>query len=58
MGSIVLREEDIDNLKEAETGLSELLSHLEHMCPELEKEELDAKKIEYLVQQYSSNLMD
>lgn len=58
MGSIVLREEDVDNLKEAETGLSELLSHLEHMCPELEKEQLDAKKIEYLVQQYSSNLMD
>jgi len=58
MGSIVLREEDVDNLKEAETGLGELLSHLEHMCPELEKEELDAKKIEYLVQQYSSNLMD
>ena len=58
MGSIVLREEDIDNIQEAETGLSELLQHLENMCPELEKEKLDAKKIEYLVQQYSSNLMN
>jgi len=57
MGSIVLREEDSGKIEEAETGLSELLSHLEHMCPELEKEELDAEKIEYLVQQYSSNLM-
>ena len=57
MGSIVLRDEDKDNIKEAETGLGELLSHLEQMCPELEREQLDAKKIEYLVQQYSSNLM-
>ena len=57
MGSIVLREEYSDNIKEAEIGLSELLSHLEHMCPELEQEQLDAEKIEYLVQQYSSNLM-
>jgi len=58
MGSIVLRVEDVDNIKEAETGLDELLQHLENMCPELEKEQTDAKKIEYLVQQYSSNLMD
>ena len=58
MGSIVLREEDSDNIKEAEIGLGELLSHLEHMCPELEKEQLDAGKIEYLVEQYSSNLMN
>ena len=58
MGSIVLREEDADNIQEAEIGLGELLQHLEHMCPELEKEQLDAKKIEYLVQQYSSNLMN
>jgi len=58
MGSIVLREEDSDNIKEAEIGLSELLSHLEHMCPELKQEQLDAEKIDYLVQQYSSNLMN
>jgi flagellar biosynthesis/type III secretory pathway chaperone len=57
MGSIVLRDEDSDNIEEAETGLNELLSHLEQMCPELEKEQLDAEKIEFLVQQYSSNLM-
>ena len=58
MGSIVLRVEDADNIKEAETGLDELLQHLENMCPELENEQTNAKKIEYLVQQYSSNLMD
>lgn len=58
MGSIVLRVEDVDHADDAESGLSELLSHLEHMCPELEKEQMDAKKIEYLVQQYSSNLMN
>ena len=58
MGSIVLREEDSNNVQEAEIGLGELLSHLEHMCPELEKEQLDAEKIDYLVQQYSSNFMD
>ena len=58
MGSIVLREEDVDNIQDAETGLGELLQHLENMCPELEQEKLDAKKIEYLVQQYSSNLMN
>jgi small GTP-binding protein len=58
MGSIVLRDEDADNIKEAETGLDELLQHLENMCPELEKAQMNAKKIEYLVQQYSSNLMD
>jgi len=58
MGSIVLRVEDVDNIQEAEIGLGELLQHLEHMCPELAKEQLDAKKIEYLVQQYSSNLMN
>jgi small GTP-binding protein len=58
MGSIVLRDEDSDKIKEAEIGLSELLAHLENMCPELEMDQLDAEKIEYLVQQYSSNLMN
>ena len=57
MGSIVVNENELVDLSEAETGLDELLCHLEHMCPELEQEELDSSKIEYLVKQYASNLM-
>jgi small GTP-binding protein len=57
LGSIVINETDNVNLKEAEEGLNELLCHLEHMCPELEEEELDQSKIEYLVKQYASNLL-
>lgn len=57
MGSIVLNEKDSVDLTEAEDGLNELLCHLENMCPELEKQELDSSKIEYLVQQYASNLL-
>ncbi|MFX1317323.1 MAG: ADP-ribosylation factor-like protein, partial [Promethearchaeota archaeon] len=44
LGSIVINETDNVNLKEAEEGLNELLCHLEHMCPELEEEELDQSK--------------
>ncbi|MFX1497931.1 MAG: ADP-ribosylation factor-like protein [Promethearchaeota archaeon] len=57
LGSIVVNENDNVNLKQAEEGLNELLCHLEHMCPELDKEELDQSKIEYLVEQYASNLL-
>ncbi|MFX0043486.1 MAG: ADP-ribosylation factor-like protein [Candidatus Hodarchaeota archaeon] len=57
MGSIILNDKDKIDTKEAETGLHELLSHLEHMCPELEKEQLEPEKIEYLVKQYASNLI-
>ncbi|MFX0020354.1 MAG: ADP-ribosylation factor-like protein [Promethearchaeota archaeon] len=57
LGSIVVNEYDGVNLKDAEEGLNELLCHLEHMCPELEKEELDQSKIDYLVKQYASNLL-
>ncbi len=57
LGSIIVNETDNVNLKEAEEGLNELLCHLEHMCPELEEEELDQLKIEYLVKQYASNLL-
>jgi len=57
MGSIVLNDREKIDLKEAESGLHELLSHLEHMCPELEKEQLEPEKIEYLVKQYASNLL-
>ncbi|MFX1420441.1 MAG: hypothetical protein ACFE9N_16170, partial [Promethearchaeota archaeon] len=57
LGSIVINNRDNINLKYAEEGLDELLCHLEHMCPELEKNETDSGKIEFLVKQYSSNLL-
>jgi small GTP-binding protein len=58
LGSIVLDDSESVNIREAEEGLEELLYHLEHMCPELDKEDLNTEKIEYLVKQYSSNLMN
>ncbi|MFW9829243.1 MAG: ADP-ribosylation factor-like protein [Candidatus Thorarchaeota archaeon] len=57
LGSIVISTRDIANVKDAEDGLHELLIHLEHMCPELEKDQRDSEKIEFLVQQYASNLL-
>ena len=57
LGSIVLTDQEGIDLKEAEEGLDELLCHLEHMCPELEKDNLEREKIEYLVNQYASNLL-
>ena len=57
MGSIVVNESDAIDIKEVESGLNDLLLHLEHMCPELEKDQLDSAKIEYLVEQYASNLL-
>ncbi|MFX0175149.1 MAG: ADP-ribosylation factor-like protein [Candidatus Hodarchaeota archaeon] len=57
LGSIVINSGDSVNVKDAEDGLYELLCHLEHMCPELEIEQLDSEKIDYLVKQYASNLL-
>lgn len=57
MGSIVVKDNDNIDIMAAESGLKDLLLHLEHMCPELEKEQLDSGKIEYLVEQYASNLL-
>ncbi len=57
MGSIVVNESDNIDIPEVESGLNDLLLHLEHMCPELEKDQLDSSKIEYLVDQYASNLL-
>jgi len=57
MGSIVISDQDNIDPKEAEDGLNELLCHLEHMCPELAREQLDSGKIEYLVEQYASNIL-
>ena len=57
MGSIIVHDNDNVDVKEAESGLNDLLAHLEHMCPELEKEQLNSDKIEYLVEQDASNLL-
>ncbi|MHA2051541.1 MAG: ADP-ribosylation factor-like protein [Promethearchaeota archaeon] len=57
MGSIILNQRDAINSDEAEAGLEELLIHLENMCPELEEDHLERAKIEYLVKEYSTNIM-
>jgi hypothetical protein len=57
MGSIICHDTDNVDVKEAESGLNDLLCHLEHICPELRSEQLNSEKIEYLVKQYSSNLL-
>ena len=57
LGSIIISAQDKVNPNEAEEGLNELLCHLENMCPELESEQLDSDKIEYLVEQYASNIL-
>ncbi|MHA2007232.1 MAG: ADP-ribosylation factor-like protein [Promethearchaeota archaeon] len=57
MGSIILNQRDAVNNDEAEAGLEELLTHLENMCPELEEDRLERDKIEYLVKEYSTNIM-
>jgi hypothetical protein len=57
LGSIVISTRDTLNVKDAEDGLDELLWHLEHMCPELDKQQTDSEKIEFLVKQYASNLL-
>ncbi|MGM0470398.1 MAG: ADP-ribosylation factor-like protein [Promethearchaeati archaeon] len=58
MGSIVIDDAENIDPKDAEEGLNELLYHLENMCPELEKEKLDEEKLKFLVEQYSTNLLD
>ena len=57
LGSVVINEMDNIDVREAEEGLSELLYHLENMCPELEKNQLKPEKIGFLVQQYATNLL-
>jgi GTP-binding protein SAR1 len=58
MGSIVVDDAENVSINEAEEGLEELLNHLEHMCPELEKEDLDQDKLKFLVEQYATNLLE
>ncbi|MHA1148044.1 MAG: ADP-ribosylation factor-like protein [Promethearchaeota archaeon] len=59
MGSLVLEDSDLLDLKEAEYGLSELLNHLEHIFTKVEKTEvINPEKIEILVKQYSTNLFN
>jgi hypothetical protein len=57
MGSLIVSDNDNVDIQEAELRLNGLLLHLEHMCPELEKNQLDSDKIEYLVEQYALNLL-
>ncbi len=59
MGSLVIENSGKTDVKvrEAENSLSELLTHVENMCPELENNKLYPSKIDYLVQQYSTNLL-
>lgn len=57
LGSLVLIDTDNVDTKEAEEGLNELLCHLEDMCPELGSDNLEPTKIEYLLDQYASNLL-
>jgi len=58
MGAIVIDDSEDTKIQEAEEGLTELLNHLENMCTELSKGNIDEEKIKYLVEQYSTNLMD
>ena len=57
MGSLIVSDNDNVDIQEAELRLNGLLLHLEYMCPELEKNQLDSGKIEYLVEQYALNLL-
>ncbi len=58
MGSIIIEEHNSIDITEAENRLGELLAHLENMCPELDNEELDNEKIDYLTQQFATNLFN
>jgi small GTP-binding protein len=57
MGSVILHQKDAINSGDAEAGLEEILIHLENMCPELDQDILERGKIEYLVKEYSTNIM-
>ncbi|MGV9171480.1 MAG: ADP-ribosylation factor-like protein [Promethearchaeia archaeon] len=57
MGSVVLEQENQRAIQEAEAGLVELLDHIEKMCPELQTDQYDPEKVDYLVQQYATNLL-
>jgi GTPase SAR1 family protein len=57
MGSIIIKDSESINIDSAEEGLYELLTHLEHMCPEIEQSEYDNEKLSYLLEQYASNIL-
>ena len=57
MGSIIIDDSESVDVAEAELRLLELLEHLENMCPELEKDELNSEKIDFLTQQYATNII-
>ncbi|MFX1322669.1 MAG: ADP-ribosylation factor-like protein [Promethearchaeota archaeon] len=56
MGSIVIEDSSSVDSSEAELRLSELLEHLENMCPELARDNLDMEKIDFLTQQFATNI--
>lgn len=56
MGTIIIEDSNKINIKEAEMRLDELLDHLEHMCPELDCEQTDNEKIDFLTQQFATNI--
>ena len=57
MGTIILEDSNKIDVDEALCGLRELLEHLEHMCPEFESENFNSDKIDFLVQQYATNIL-
>jgi len=58
MGSIIIEDRNSIDITEAESRLGELLNHLENMCPELKDKELNNEKIDYLTQQFATNLFN
>jgi small GTP-binding protein len=57
MGTMILDESENTNTDEVLYTLKELLEHLEHMCPELDKNKVNREKIDFLVQQYATNIL-
>lgn len=58
MGSIIIEDTENIDTREAELRLSELLEHLENMCPELDRDQLDPEKIDFLTQQFATNILN
>ena len=57
MGSLILEDTSAIDAKEVEIALSELLTHLENMCPEADAMGIvDTQKVEFLVDQFATNI--
>jgi small GTP-binding protein len=57
MGSIIIDDSESIDPTEAELRLQELLEHLENMCPELEVNQTNSEKIDFLTQQFATNIL-